>query len=149
MSEDLRVEKRQEQVVLFMADGVIIEGMAFLSLYAMNHGGEQTVLDLLLEDSPFLPLKSQNGEFCLVRKGMISHLRCSIEEEVPACSEREVRINFLGNESLQGMIKTYLPKHSSRLSDYLNVVSEFFPLFSGDHAYLINRGLIRDIVLID
>ena len=150
MSEEFRVEKRQEQVILFMADGVIIEGMVFLAQYAMHHGGEQTVHDLLLEDDPFLSMKTQNGEFCLVRKGMISHLRSSVMEvDGMQCNEREVRINFLGNESLQGRIKTYLPKHRARLSDYLNVGSEFFPLFSADYTYLVNRSLIRDIVLVD
>ena len=78
MSNDLRVEKRQEQIRLFMADGFELSASVFLAQYAMTHSGEQTVLDLLLEDDPFLPAKSAGAEFHLVRKGMLSHVCCPV-----------------------------------------------------------------------
>lgn len=148
MANDLRVEKRNELVNLFMADGLIFEATVFLAKYAMYHSGEQTVLDLLLEEDPFLPAKTTDGEFHLVRKGMISHIRCQVELD-PALeyTERQVKISFLGGEFLQGLIKMDLPFHSARLTDYINGGSEFFPLFSGDHTYLVNRSLVRDLVL--
>jgi len=150
MSNDLRVEKRQEQVCLFMADGLVLEATVFLAKYAMHHTGEQTVLDLLLEDDPFLPAKAADGEFHLVRKGMISHLRCRVDLD-PALeyTERNVKISFLGGELLQGFVKMDLPTHAARLTDYINGGSEFFPLFSGEHSYLVNRSLVRDLVLVD
>ena len=150
MTNDLRVEKHQEQVSLFLADGMVIEGVVFLAQYALHHSGEQTVLDLLLENDPFLPMKDQNGDLHLVRKGMVSHVRCPVELE-PGLEyiKRQVRICFLGNEVLQGEARMALPANRARLADYINDGSEFFPLFSGDNAYLVNRSLIRDIVLID
>jgi len=150
MTDDLRVEKHREQVSLFLADGVVFEGVVFLAQYAMHHTGQQTVLDLLLENDPFLPMTSKNGDFQLVRKGMISHVRCPVELrqdlEYVTC---RVRISFLGNEVLQGEVKMDLPGHNARLTDYINGGDEFFPLISGDHGYLVNRSLIRDIVLIN
>jgi hypothetical protein len=150
MSNDLRVEKRQEQVNLFMADGLVLEATVFLAKYAMYHSGEQTVLDLLLEDDPFLPAKAASGDFHLVRKGMISHLRCQVELD-PALeyTERQVKVSFLGGELLQGLIKMDLPPHAARLTDYINGGADFFPLFSDGHTYLVNRSLVRDFVLID
>jgi len=150
MTNDLRVEKREERVSLFLADGVVFEGVVFLSQYALYHSGEQTVQDLLLERDPFLPMKVQGGAFQLVRKGMISHVRCPVEPE-PGLDfvERQVQISFLGNETLQGAVRMDLPPHRARLTDYINGGHEFFPLFSGDHAYLVNRSLIRNIVLTD
>jgi hypothetical protein len=150
MANDLRVEKRQEQVSLFMADGLVLVATVFLAKYAMHHSGEQTVLDLLLEDDPFLPAKAENGEFHLVRKGMISHLRCQVDLD-PALeyTERNVKISFLGGELLQGLIKMDLPPHAARLTDYINGGAEFFPLFAGENIYLVNRSLVRDLVLID
>jgi len=150
MANELRVEKRQEQVSLFLADGVVIEGVVFLAQYAMHHTGEQTVHDLLLETDPFLPMKANNGDFHLVRKGMISHVRCpiSLGQELEFVEHR-VRISFLGNEALQGIVKLDLPEHVARLTDFINGGNEFFPLFTGGHTYLVNRSLIRDIVLID
>jgi len=150
MAEDLRVEKRQEQVGLFMADGSIFEGTVFLAQYAMHRSGEQRVLDLLLEAERFLPMKASDGTFHLICKGMISHVRCSVHlEEGLEYTERRVRISFLGNEMLQGTIKMDLPAHSARLTDYINSGNEFFPLFSDEHSYLVNRSLIRDVVLLD
>lgn len=150
MGNDLRVEKRQEHVSLFMADGVIFEGLVFLAHYALHHSGQQTVHDLLLEPDPFLPMTMTNGEFHLIRKGLISHIRCSVELEPDLdYIEQKVRISFLGNEVLQGAVKIDLPEHRARLTDYINGGHEFFPLFSGDHAYLVNRSLVRDVVLID
>lgn len=150
MANDLRVEKKQEQVGLFMADGVVIEATVFLAQYAMLHSGEQTVLDLLLEEDPFLPAKAGDGQFHLVRKGMISHIRCHVElDEVLEYTEREIKISFLGGEILQGNVKMDLPSHSARLTDYINGGSAFFPLFCGDDSYLVNRSLVRDLVLID
>lgn len=150
MANDLRVEKRPEQVGLFMADGLVLEATVFLAQYAMYHSGEQHVLDLLLEDDPFLPAKASSGEFHLVRKGMIGHIRCAVVlEEGLEYVERQVKISFPGGEVLQGTVKMDLPAHSARLTDYINGGNEFFPLFSGEHAYLVNRSLIRDVVLID
>lgn len=150
MSNDFRVEKKQQQVSLFMADGVVLETTVFLANYAMHHSGEQTVLDLLLEDDAFLPAKAASGEFHLVRKGMISHVRCIVELD-PALeyTERQVKVSFLGGEVLQGTVKMDMPAHSARLTDYINSGSEFFPLFTGEHAHLVNRSLVRDLVLID
>ncbi len=150
MSNDLRVEKREEKVSLFMADGVVFEGMVYLAQYAMSHTGEQQVLDLLLEDDPFLPMKVNSDRFQLVRKGMISHIRCPLELQSDInYVVRQVQISFLANEVLLGSIHMDLPPHSARLKEYINDGNEFFPLFSGDNTYLVNRSLIRDIVLLN
>ncbi len=150
MSDELRVEKRKAHVSLFMADGIILEGLVYLAHYAMHHSGEQTVLDLLLEDDPFLPLSGADDTFHLVRKGMISHLRCEVKlDEGISYVERQVKISFLGNEELKGTISMDLPPHSARLKEYINNGDEFFPLFSSDHTYLVNRSLIRDIALLE
>lgn len=150
MADDLRVVKQQEQVGLFMADGTIFEGTVFLAQYAMHHSGKQRVLDLLLEADRFLPMKAGDGTFHLICKGMISHVRCAVYlEEGLEYTERQVCISFLGNEQLQGTVKLDLPAYSARLTDYINTGNEFFPLFSNDHSYLVNRSLIRDLVLLD
>jgi hypothetical protein len=150
MADDLRVVKRQEQVSLFMTDGMVFEGTVFLAQYAMHHSGEQRVLDLLLEADRFLPMKASDGAFHLICKGMVSHVRCAVFlEEGLEYTERQIRICFPGNEQLQGKVKMDLPAHSARLTDYINSGNEFFPLFSAEHSYLVNRSLIRDLVLID
>ncbi len=150
MSDSFRVEKREEPVSLFMADGVVLEGRVHLSQYAMHHTGEQTVLDLLMEKNPFLPMHSStSGEFHLVQKMLISHLRCEIHlSNEFSYTEREVKICFPGNDTLTGSLRMDVPEHGARLTDYINGGNDFFPLFSGEISYLVNRNLIRDIVLL-
>ncbi|MEA3543961.1 MAG: hypothetical protein U9R69_01930 [Thermodesulfobacteriota bacterium] len=148
MAKNLRVEKREEQVSLFMTDGIIFSGCVHLAQYAMRHSGEQTVLDLLREENPFLPMHSSSGEFHLVQKRMINHLRCNLPlNEGFEYTERQVKISFSGSETLQGVLKIDMPDHSVRLTDYINGGDDFFPLYFGEIAYLVNRSLIRDIVL--
>ncbi|SHJ37293.1 hypothetical protein SAMN02745165_02224 [Malonomonas rubra DSM 5091] len=150
MTNDFRVEKREEQIRLFMADGFELSATVFLAQYAMFHSGEQTVLDLLLEEDPFLPAKSTDGEFHLIRKRMLSHVCCPVVlDDALGYSERNVRICFPGGVELQGIVKMDLPSHAARLTDYINGGSEFFPLFAEGESYLVNRHLVRNIVLID
>jgi hypothetical protein len=150
MSENLRVEKRTEQVSLFMTDGAVFEGLVYLSQYAMHHSGEQTILDLLIDESLFLPMHSTTGAFHLIHKGMISHVRCDVPmNEKINYTQRQVRISFPGDETLTGSLKIDMPDHSARITDYINGGDSFFPLFSEETAYLVNRSLIRDIVQLE
>jgi len=149
VTKNFKVEKREEVVHLVMADGTVINGRVYLSQYAMHHSGEQTVLDVLIGKNLFLPMNSNLDEFHLVQKSMISYLCC----EVHLASEfnytqRKVKISFSGDESLQGTLKMDLPEDRARLTDYINDGNDFFPLFAGDKSYLVNRNLIRDIVLL-
>ena len=150
MGNDLRIEKRQEQVSLFMADGTVLKATVFLAQYAHSHSGEQTLLDLLLEEDPFLPAKAENGNFHLVRKGMISHIRCQVElDPLLEYTIRQVKVCFPGGNSLAGQIKIDLPPNFARLTEYINDGNEFFPFFQDEQSYLINRSLVRDLVLQD
>ena len=150
MAIEHRVEKRREQVSLYLIDGVTFEGSVFLAEYALNHSGGQTVADLLNEMDSFLPMTTASGEFRLVRKGTISHVGClvALNQELDyTCYQ--VRISLPGNQVLEGEIKIDLPEPRSRLTDFLNSGHDFFPLFTADRTYLINRSLIRDIGLVD
>jgi len=148
VSNNFKLEKREETVSLVMVDGTVIDGRVYLSQYAMHHSGEQTVLDVLIGKNLFLPMHS-NNEFLLVQKNMISYLRCEVHLAVEfEYTERNVKISFPGNENLQGTLKMDLPEDRARLTDYINDGNDYFPLFTGENSYLVNRNLIRDIVLL-
>jgi len=147
MSE-FRIEKLEEKVVIFMADGVVYEGSLFLSPFAQHRSGGQSVADLLLEDQPFLPLKTTKGDFNLISKGMISHLRYENHQEpLIAFPEHEVKITFLGGEELQGTVRLDLPSESRRIQDFFNSGSKYFSMKSGGHDYLVNMTLIQGVVM--
>ena len=149
MTNNFKLEKREETVSLVMVDGTVIDGRVYLSQYAMHHSGEQTVLDVLVGKNLFLPMHSDNNEFHLVQKNMISYLSCEVHLSTEfQYTERDVKISFPGSKNLHGMLRMDLPEERARLTDYINDGNDFFPLFAGETSYLVNRNLIRDIVLL-
>lgn len=142
-----RVDKREQPATLFLADGVVQEGVLFLSPFSQSHSGEQSLLELLRDREVFIPFRRHDGGFCLINKDSITHLRYNpISEFIPPFGDRVmVRITFFGGELLQGSIALDMPEGQNRLQDYLNAAPGFFPLDSGDAHYIVNGALIRDI----
>lgn len=142
-----RVDKREQPATLFLADGVVQEGMLYLSPFSQSHSGEQSLLELLRDREVFIPFRSQGGNFALINKEAVTHLRYQpVSDFEPPYGDRvNVRITFFGGELLQGSIALDMPEGQSRLQDYLNAAPGFFPLDSGDAHYIVNGALIRDI----
>ena len=144
-----RVDKTEQPVVLFQADGSVMKGVVFLSACAYSHIGQQTLADLLREKGDFFPFRSDAGAFCVTNKVTITHIRYE-----PLPSEREyaslgnpveVQINFAGGEQLRGTVVIEMPEGRNRLFDFINSMSGFFTMRSGDAHYLVNVAQIRDI----
>lgn len=144
-----RVDKSELPVVLFQADGSVMKGVVFLSACAYNHIGQQTLADLLREKGDFFPFRSESQVFCVTNKTTITHIRyeqVTIEQEfAPLGNPVEVQVNFAGGEQLRGTVIIEMPEGRNRLFDFVNLMSGFFPLRSGDANYLVNVAQIRDI----
>ncbi len=146
---EYRVDKREHPVVLFLADGLVLEGVVFLSAYASTHTGAQTMLDLLREDGTFLPFRSHDGNFTLVSKNAITHLRYPSQGATDAAfgDQVKVRLTFFGGETLQGTIVIDMPQGKNRLIDYVNASPGFFNLQGDEACYIANGNLVREISL--
>lgn len=144
-----RVDKTEQAVVLFQADGSVMKGVVFLGACAYNHIGRQTLIDLLREKGEFFPFRSEAGAFCVTNKSTITHIRygpTATEPEYPPLGTPvEVLINFAGGEQLRGMIIIEMPEGRNRLFDFINAMSGFFPMQNGEAHYLVNVAQIRDI----
>jgi len=144
-----RVDKQEQPVVLFQADGSVMKGVVFLSASAYSHIGQQTLADLLREKGEFFPFRGESGAFCVTNKCTITHIRyeqLSVEQEyAPFGNPVEVQINFAGGEQLRGTVIIEMPEGRNRLFDFVNSMSGFFPLRSDDAHYLVNVAQLRDI----
>lgn len=144
-----RVEKAEQNVVLFQADGSVMKGVVFLSASAYSHVGRQGLLELLQEKDPFFPFRSENGEFKVASKRNITHIRYQPESKEPdycALGKPEtVSITFVGGEQLHGVIIIDLPEGRKRLLDFINAAAGFFEVQSDDARYLVNTAQIRDV----
>jgi hypothetical protein len=144
-----RVDKSEQPVVLFQADGSEMRGVVFLSACAYSHIGQQTLADLLREKGAFFPFRSETGAFCVTNKNTITHIgyektRAEMEFE-PLGNPVEVQVNFAGGVQLRGTVIIEMPEGRNRLFDFINSASGFFPLHCSDGHYLVNVAQIRDI----
>lgn len=144
-----RVDKSEQPVMLFQADGSVMKGVVFLSACAYSHIGQQTLADLLREKGDFFPFRSETGAFCVTNKTTITHIRyeqlATEQEYTPLGNPVEVLINFAGGEQLRGTVIIEMPEGRNRLFDFINSMSGFFAMRSGEAHYLVNVLQIRDI----
>ena len=144
-----RVDKSEQPVVLFQADGSVMKGVVFLSASAYSHIGQQTLADLMREKGDFFPFRSEAGAFCVTNKTTITHIRyeqlAAEPEYVPLGTPIGVLVNFAGGEQLRGTVVIEMPEGRNRLFDFVNSMSGFFPMQNGEAHYLVNVAQIRDI----
>ena len=141
------VDKLECAVTLFLGDGLIREGVVFLSPLSPTHAGPQTPLELFKEPGLFLPLRKADGSFSLINKNILSHLRYDPAPDTPPTFGHRlaVRMVFLGGEVLQGTLSLEAPEGKNRLQDFLNAQKTFFLLDCGPAHYLINPAMICEI----
>jgi hypothetical protein len=140
------VDKLECPITLFLGDGIVHEGIIFLSPCSPTHAGAQTPLELFNEPAPFIAFRRADGSFSLINKATISHLRFQAEAATPSFGHRlPIRLAFLGGEVLQGTLTLAAPEGKSRLQDFLNDLRGFFLLDCGTAHYLVNPLLICEI----
>ena len=95
-----RVDKTELPVVLFHSDGSVMKGVVFLSASAYSHIGRQTLSDLLLEREDFFPFRSETGEFSVINRETVTHIRYEPlgkdEDSLVIGTPVDVQINFIG-----------------------------------------------------
>ena len=141
-----RVDKLEIPVMLFLADGVVHDGIMFLSPFSPSHSGPQRLVELFREHETFCPFKDKKGRFCLINKSSVTHARYPIQNEEEAYGDRiKVRVTFYGGELLEGTIVIAMPAGKGRIQDYINSTAGFFRLHTEDAHYIVNGDLIREI----
>ncbi len=144
---EYRVDKQEHPVAIFLSDGLVLEGVVFLSPYASSHSGTQSISDLLNEKEQFFPFRNHEGNFSLVNKQAVSYLRYqqADSEEGPLGERKEVRLSFFGGETLQGVVIIDLPRGKDRLVDFINSAPPYFDLEGDGCRYVANRSLVSHI----
>jgi len=144
-----RVDKSELPVTIFHCDGSVMQGVVFLSASAYSHIGRQTLADLLLDREDFFPFRSGSGEFSVINRRTVTHLRyepsASEEELLALGTPVDVQIHFIGGEQLRGTVLIESREGRTRLSDFINTSKKFFTMSSGEARYLVNLSHIRDI----
>jgi len=145
---NLNIEMSKKQAEILFPDESRLSGHFFVSLRAQGHTRGQCLLDLLLDERPYLPFETDGEEIVLLQKGsivMIESEGCEYLKMVPFQKKMEIRVCFLTGETLEGEVYSDLPQTKSRLSDFLNHSPRFFCMEVAGKEYLINTRFIKSV----
>lgn len=143
MSE-YRIEKLRRRVRVTLVNGRLLDGDVFVQAYNRFRGGHEEPLDLLDDESLFLPLVLSSGEAYLVYKTQIAVACCDLPEGDDAAERgvvgMRVEITLVDGSAHVGSIFPEVRANRTRLIDILNdAVQPFYSLFTADELLLVNR----------
>ncbi len=118
---ELRVEKEDVHVSVYLVNTTVLRGWVFLSAFAPHRNGFQTIQDLMTEPDPMFPLRDKAGRFVLVGRSGVSAVEVDKRRIVrtPATMEIPVQLEMIGGHRFGG---SFLIDHGvgHRVSDVLN-----------------------------
>lgn len=159
MTSDLRVDTRPLRVELYFGPGHTLRGDVFLHGTAKDHGGEENLVDLLVDPAPFFPLRVEGVDgkrTVLVAKGQIRYVAAPpldadrrIAASRMAAVPVQVELQLDDTETVRGILHVEGPLGQQRTLDLVNgAASAFFPLAQKDRDLVVNRAhvqYVRDV----
>lgn len=147
--DEYKIEKSLFPVNVFFLDGTIKEGSVYLSLHAANHEGPETVSDVLNQKEQFIPIDFREERIRLINKThiiMMSFPLCKWNMEcLMPCHAADVEINLDNRTQKKGTFVFQMPKHLTRVRDFLNHADLFVELRIDEEIFLINKDHILSV----
>jgi hypothetical protein len=143
MSE-YRIEKLRRRVAVTLANGQRLDGDVFVQAYNRFRGGHEEPVDLLNDESQFLPLVMDSGEAYAVQKRQIAVVCCELPDGDDAAERgvvgMRVELTLVDGSAHVGSIFPEARADRTRLVDILNDAQQsFYSLFAADELRLVNR----------
>jgi hypothetical protein len=137
-----------------LGDGRRITGEVFLHNATAAHGGDENILDLMNDESPFFPLrinKPKAGTVLVAKAQVHAMLVTSLAADSPRVAiEREtasrfdVTIELDDGVKISGTVFVDTPPGRDRPLDFFNSAKAgFFALTQGDNDVLVNRACVQ------
>ena len=149
MTKDLYIKKESIKVTIFTRTGEKTEGLIFVALSSKFHRGRETVYELLSNDEPFVIVKSKEDVYFVnkdyIKKMLIPDEEVARVEGVKKKSER-CALEFADGERMDCLIQFEPKSYKFRLSDFLNHVPQFFPVYFEDKLFLVNRNQVISVI---
>ncbi len=153
--DELRVPKRKVMVEVGLSGGGARRVSVFLAEFAPNHVGGERLSDLLNGEGDFIPAFDEESKaMSFLNRAGAAYARVSRVEEADGAddltipTEHAVEIALSDGRILRGLLSYVLPPERSRLVDFLNDSSPFFPLLEPDAVVLVNRRLVSRVAIV-
>jgi hypothetical protein len=146
------IEKIRVPVRISEASRTPAVGFLSLSPSSQAHDGPETLLDLLNSNLRILPFhRHEDGAMLLVTRMNIAYVTVGSEVDsslvrprtFQVTHEERVLVEFEDGVRLEGNIQMELPEHLNRISDFLNLEDDYFPLVSRQGTALVNKSKVR------
>jgi hypothetical protein len=146
-----RVPKHRAFVKLCGMDGSVTRGALFVDPASPRHGGQQTILERLNGPEAFIVLEvGEGGQIEIFQKRHL--LRVTPAGDMPMdcvfvpdgliTRQEDVHLTLTNGSTMHGRIWMGLPHDRSRLSDFLNMGEEFFPLLIPGGIHLVRTDSV-------
>lgn len=140
------IPKRKVPVRIRLTGGERIEGRVFLDYIDPIHRGEQAILDLFNNDSPWFPIETDEGVLVVNRARVLlvepaEGVAAALvrKESTPVFRRERVSLRTGAGIALDGRIAMDLPDEFSRVSDFLNFPEEFFAVETRSGPVLVGK----------
>lgn len=130
----------------------------FLSETAERHTGAERPSDLLNGTPSFVPVEEDDGRIAFLRREAALTVTVAQKDELPDAEPFDVVVSELATaerisvllddgETLEGSVRYQLPEDRSRIQDFLNDATLFFPLHheDGQRISFVNKRRVSRV----
>ena len=140
------IPKIATPVVINLVNDETISGFIWLTENFISSTGEASIEALLNQDEDrFFSFQSDAGAFRLINKQHVTFIETETDDtEIisrSTISPTTMVAHFVNAQTLFGMIYPSLPEES-RVSDFLNLKSDFLVVYRQQKKIILNRNLI-------
>jgi len=148
-----RFEKRRIDATVTLSSGQSTRGCFFGAGDSLRHGGPERLIDLLNEETGFVPFEIRQEDGTRTVLYNRSHIvlvaltenDASLDPGYSVATRRFVSILFSTGQRVVGAVRVYRPEGRDRLSDWARQPETFRYLETTDMALLINTAHIVDV----
>jgi len=148
-----RFEKRRIDATVTLSSGQTTHGCFFAAGDSLRHGGPERLVDLLNEETGFVPFEIHHEDRMRTVLYNRSHIvfvtlaenDASLDPGYTVATRRFVSILLSNGQRIVGTVRVYRPEGRDRLSDWARQPETFRYLETSDMALLVNTAHIVDV----
>jgi hypothetical protein len=151
------IEKIAVEISICMSGEEPLPGHCWLLPQSRDHLGPETLFELLNSGTRIVPLVvPERSETVLLNRLDINWVMVGREVKPElicppnylVTHEETVHITFRDGRTLVGVVQMEQPEGMNRVSDFLNLSDDYFPLRAANGSAVVNKSQVRAVRLI-
>lgn len=146
---ELTVPKERQKIAVHLVGGETLSGNIFLEYHPESMTLYQKVSDFLEHTNTFFPLTTDAGAPQFISKKSVRMVKVDYPDEDPAFAlmhVEEISVLFADGSKVSGMLMADIPPERKRLSDCLNLSTQFLSARTPGAVLFINKQTVLKVV---